>query len=166
MPGFPAPDKRLLEFGDRVWEFRLVQQYANHEHVFLAVNGQHENVVIKTRNKRSVTAAEEVESVYQEFNLLTHTLDHPHIIRCVSMLHSQSHVHMVLQYGGDFCMEQVLSIQPGRQLSRDDAVDCTIQIASALSHCHANDVTHGQVSLRHVSVEMARNRLVCRLIDS
>ncbi|CAK0909387.1 unnamed protein product [Prorocentrum cordatum] len=81
------------------------------------------------------------------------------------MLHSQSYVHLVLQYGGDFCMEQVLSIQPGRHLSRDDAVDCTIQIASALSHCHANDVTHGQVSLRHVSVEMARNRLVCRLVD-
>ncbi|CAK0909386.1 unnamed protein product [Prorocentrum cordatum] len=64
MPGFPDLDKRLLEFGDRVGEFRLVQQYANHQHVLLAVNGQHENVVIKTRNKRSSTAAEEVESVY------------------------------------------------------------------------------------------------------
>ncbi|CAK0910261.1 unnamed protein product [Prorocentrum cordatum] len=165
MPGFPALDKHLLELGDRVGEFWLVQQYANHQHVLLAVNEQYENVVVKLRNKRSVTTAEEVESIYQEFNLLTHTLDHPHIIRCVSMLHSQSHVHLVLQYGGDFCMEQVLSTQPGRHLSRDDAVDCTTQIASALSHCHANDVTHGQVSLRHVSVEMARNRLVCRLVD-
>ncbi|CAK0804759.1 unnamed protein product [Prorocentrum cordatum] len=87
----------------------------------LAVNGQHENLVVKMRNKRSVTAAEEVESIYQEFNLLTHTLDHPHIIRCVSMLHGQSHAHLVLQYGGGFLMEQVLSTQPGRHLSRDDA---------------------------------------------
>ncbi|CAK0908105.1 unnamed protein product [Prorocentrum cordatum] len=53
-------------------EFRLVQEYANHQHVLLAVNGQRENVVIKTRSKRSVTVAEEVESIYQEFNFLTH----------------------------------------------------------------------------------------------
>eukprot|EP00959_Pyramimonas_sp_CCMP1952_P434444 9096885-Pyramimonas_sp.AAC.1 len=62
-------------------------------------------------------------------------------------------------------MEQVLSTHPGYRLSRDDALDCTIQVASALSHCHANDVTHGQVSPRHVSVEMANHRLICRLVD-
>ncbi|CAK0817467.1 unnamed protein product [Prorocentrum cordatum] len=62
-------------------------------------------------------------------------------------------------------MEQVLSTQPGYRLSRDDALDCTTQVASALSYCHAIDVTHRQVSPRHVSVEMARNRIVCRLVD-
>ncbi|CAK0892776.1 unnamed protein product [Prorocentrum cordatum] len=116
-------------------------------------------------NKRSVTAAEEVGSIYQEFCLLKHTLDHQHMIRCVTMLHSQSHVHLVLQYGGDACMEQLLSTQPGCRLSRDDALHCTTQVASALSYCHAIDVSHGQVSPWHVWVEMARNRLVCRLVD-
>ncbi|CAK0817468.1 unnamed protein product [Prorocentrum cordatum] len=96
MPGFPALDRGLLEQEDQVGEFRLVQQYVNHQHVLLAVSGQHDFVVVKMRNKRSVTAAEEVESIYQEFCLLKHTLDHPHIIRCVTMLHSQSHVYLVL----------------------------------------------------------------------
>ncbi|CAK0826016.1 unnamed protein product [Prorocentrum cordatum] len=165
MPGFPALDRGLLERADQVGEFRLVHQYVNHQHVLLAVNGAHDFVVVKMRNKRSVTAAEEVESINTEFCLLKHALHHPHIIRCVTMLHSQSHVHLVLQYGGDACMEQVLSTQPHCRLSRDDALDCTTQVASALSYCHAIDVTHRQVSPRHVSVEMARNRFVCRLVD-
>ncbi|CAK0827772.1 unnamed protein product [Prorocentrum cordatum] len=99
IPGFPALDKRLLEFGDRVGEFRLVQQFANHQHVLLAVNGQHDSMVIKTRNKRSVAAAKEVESVCQEVNLLTHTLDHPHIIRCVSICASGAPVLRRLLHG-------------------------------------------------------------------
>ncbi|CAK0856757.1 unnamed protein product [Prorocentrum cordatum] len=165
MPGFPALDGGLLERGGQIGEFQLVRQYTSHEHICLAVSGQHENVLVKMRNKRSVTVAEEVESIYQEFCLLKHTLDHPNIIRCLAMLHSQSHVYLVFQYGGDACMEQVLSTHPGYRLSRDDALDCTIQVASALSHCHANDVTHGQVSPRHVSVEMANHRLICRLVD-
>ncbi|CAK0839844.1 unnamed protein product, partial [Prorocentrum cordatum] len=86
---------------------------------------------------RSVTDAREVESIYQEFCFLTHTLDHPHIIRCVGMLHSQRSVQLVLQYGGDVCMEQVLLTQPGYRLSKDEALDCSAQIASALSYCHA-----------------------------
>jgi hypothetical protein len=165
MPGFAPLDNRLRELENRVGEFRLVHQYANHQHVLLAVNRQHENVVVKVRKKSGVTDAKEVESIYQEFRLLTHTLEHPHIIRGVSMLHSQCRVYLVLQYGGDVCMEQVLTTEPGYRLSRDDALNCTTQVASALSYCHARDVVHGQVSLRHVSVEVAQNRHICRLVD-
>ncbi|CAK0818452.1 unnamed protein product [Prorocentrum cordatum] len=165
MPDFAPLDERLLECGSRVGDFQLVRPYSDHQHVSLAVNGQHENVVIKVYDKRSVTDAKQVESIYQEFCLLMHTLDHPHVIRCVGMLHSQRRVHLVLQYGGDVCMEQVLSTQPGYRLSRDDALDCSTQIASALSYCHAQDVVHGQVSLSHVAVETAWNGHICRLVD-
>ncbi|CAK0834225.1 unnamed protein product [Prorocentrum cordatum] len=165
MPDFAPLNERLLECGNRVGEFQLVRPYPDHQHVSLAVNGQHENVVIKVYDKRSITDANRVESIYQEFCFLTHTLDHPHIIHCVGMLHSQCSVHLVLQYGGDVCMEQVLSTQPGYRLSRDDALDCRTQIASALSYCHAQDVVHGQVSLNHVAVETALNRHICRLVD-
>jgi len=165
MPGFPTLSDRLLEKGNRVGEFRLLRTYTNHQHVFLAVNGQHENVVIKVHDKRSITDAKDVEGVYQELHLLKHTLDHPHITRCVNILHSQCCVYLVLQYGGDVSMDQVLSTKPGYRLSRDDALDCSTQVASALSYCHANDYVHGQVSLRHVSVEIAWNRHICRLVD-
>ncbi|CAK0905923.1 unnamed protein product [Prorocentrum cordatum] len=165
MPDFAPLDERLLECGSRVGDFQLVRPYSDHQHVSLAVNGQHENVVIKVYDKRSVTDAKEVESIYREFCLLTHTLDHPHVIRCVGMLHSQCSVRLVLQYGGDVCMEQVLSTQTGYRLPRDDALDCSAQIASDLSHCHAQDVVHGQVSLRHVAVETAWNGHICRLVD-
>ncbi|CAK0874423.1 unnamed protein product [Prorocentrum cordatum] len=81
------------------------------------------------------------------------------------MLYSQCSVHLVLQYGGDLCVVQVLSTQPGYRLSRDDALDCSTQIASALSCCPSQDVVHGQVSLRHVPVETAWNGHICRLVD-
>ncbi|CAK0814944.1 unnamed protein product, partial [Prorocentrum cordatum] len=165
MPGFPPENKSLLESGNRVGDFQRVRPYPNHQHVLLAVNGQHENVVIKVHDKRSISDAKEVENIYKEFCFLTHTLDHPHIIRCVSMLHSKCNVYMVLQYGGDVCMEQVLSTQPGYRLSRDDALNCSAQVASALSYCHAQDVVHGQLSLRHVAVEIAWNQHICRLVD-
>ncbi|CAK0911587.1 unnamed protein product [Prorocentrum cordatum] len=165
MPDFAPLDERLLEYGNRVGDFQLVRPYSDHQHVSLAVNGQHEYVVIKEYDKRSVTDAKEVESIYQEFCFLTHTLDHPHIIRCVGMLHSQCSVQLVLQYGGDVCMEQVLLTQPGYRLSKDEALDCSTQIASALSYCHAQDVVHGQVSLKHVAVETSQNRHICRLVD-
>ncbi|CAK0905684.1 unnamed protein product [Prorocentrum cordatum] len=165
MPGFPRLNKRLLESGNRVGDFQLVRSYLNHQHVMLAVNGQHEHVVIKVHNKRSVTDANEVQNIYKEFCFLTHTLDHPHIIRCVSMLHGKCNVYAVLQYAGDVCMEQVLSTQPGHRLSRDDALNCSAQVASALGYCHAQDVVHGQLSLRHVAVEIACNRHICRLVD-
>ncbi|CAK0897723.1 unnamed protein product [Prorocentrum cordatum] len=165
MPPFPPLKNRLLESRNRVGDFRFVRPYLNHQHVLLAVNGQHESVVIKVHDKRSVTDANEVENIYKEFWFLTHTLDHPHIIRCVSMLHSKRHVYVVLQYGGDIYMEQVLSTQPDHRLSRDDAVNCSAQVASALSYCHAQDVVQGQLSLRHVAVEIACNRHICRLVD-
>ncbi|CAK0822763.1 unnamed protein product [Prorocentrum cordatum] len=164
-PGFAPLDKRLLESGVWVGDCRLVHSYATHKRVLLAVNGQHENVVIKVHNKRSVTDATQVECIYKEFCFLKHTLHHPHIIRCESMLHSRCNVHLVLQHGGDVCMEQVLSTRPGQRLSRDDAFECSAQVASALSYCHALDVVHGQVSLRHVTVEMACSRHICRLVD-
>ncbi|CAK0872720.1 unnamed protein product [Prorocentrum cordatum] len=165
MPDFAPLNKRLLECGNQVGDFRFVRPYSDHHHVVLAVKGQHEKVVIKVHDKRSVTEAKEVESIYQEFCLLTHTLDHPHIIRCVGMLQSQCYVYVALQYGGDVCMEQMLSTQRGHRLSRDDALNCSAQVASALSYCHAQDVVHGQVSLRHVAVEIACNRHICRLVD-
>ncbi|CAK0814054.1 unnamed protein product [Prorocentrum cordatum] len=165
MPDFAPLDERLLEGGNRVGDFQFVRPYSDHRHVLLAVKGQHEKVVIKVYDKRSVTDAKEVGSIYQECCLLTHTLDHPHIIRCVGMLHSQCNVYLALQYGGDACMEQVLSTQGGHRLSRDDALNCSAQVASALSYCHARDVVHGQVSLRHVAVEMAWTRHICRLVD-
>ncbi|CAK0790349.1 unnamed protein product [Prorocentrum cordatum] len=106
-----------------------------------------------------------MECIYQEFCFLKNTLDHPNIIRCEGMLHSWCNVHLVLQYGGDVCMEQALSTQLGHRLSRDDALKCSAQVASALSYCHALDVVHGQVSLRHVAVEIACGRHICRLVD-
>ncbi|CAK0808293.1 unnamed protein product [Prorocentrum cordatum] len=81
------------------------------------------------------------------------------------MLHSKCNVYVVIQYGGDICMEQALSTQPDHRLSRDDALNCSAQVASALSLCHAQDVVHGQLSLRHVAVEIAWNRHICRLVD-
>ncbi|CAK0889221.1 unnamed protein product [Prorocentrum cordatum] len=165
MSGFAPLDKRLLEDGNRVGHFRFVRPHSDHHHVSVAVKGQHEKVVIKVYDKRSVTDAKMVESIYQEFCLLTHILDHPHIIRCVGMLQSRCNVYLALQYGGDVCMEQVLLTQGGHRLSRDDALNCSAQVASALSYCHAQDVVHGQVSLRHVTVEMAWNRHICRLVD-
>ncbi|CAK0856955.1 unnamed protein product [Prorocentrum cordatum] len=165
MPGFAPLDKLLLEDGNGVGDFRFVRSYSDHHHVLLAVKGQHEKVVIKVHDKSSVTDAKKVESIHQEFCLLTHILDHPHIIRCVGMLQSQCNVYVALQYGGDVSMEQVLSTQGEHRLSRDDALICSAQVASALSYCHAKDVVHGQVSLRHVAVEMACNRHICRLVD-
>jgi len=165
MPGFAPMDERLLELGNRVGDFQLVHRYADHQHVLLAANGQHDNVVLKVYDKRRVTDAKEVECIYQEFCLLAHTLSHPNIIRCVSMLHSQCNVYLVLQYGGDECMEQVLSNQPGYRLSMDDALNCSTQVASAVSYCHAQDIVHGQVSMRHVSVDTASHLHICRLVD-
>ena len=106
-----------------------------------------------------------MECIYHEFRLLTHTLDHPHVIRCVSILHSQCHVYLIFQYGGDMSMEQVLSTQPGYRLPRGDALNCNAQVASALSYCHALDVAHCQVSLEHLSVEMVGHQRICRLVD-
>eukprot|EP00959_Pyramimonas_sp_CCMP1952_P108027 2258589-Pyramimonas_sp.AAC.1 len=59
MPDFAPLDERLMECGNRVGDFQLVRLYSDHQHVSLAVNGQHEYVVIKEYDKRSVTDAKE-----------------------------------------------------------------------------------------------------------
>ncbi|CAK0882881.1 unnamed protein product [Prorocentrum cordatum] len=81
------------------------------------------------------------------------------------MCHSFSQVYLAFEFWGMENLHQRLLDQPGYRLDVKDAVDCTMQIAGALAHCHSRDVVHRQVSLKHIVMEDQSEMPFCRLVD-
>merc|ERR1719352_635404 len=103
-------------------------------------------------DKSSRYMPSEVEDINREFSFMNGFVKHPNIVRAVDFLHGPQSIYIVSEFCGNQNMAQVLAdISPqGGRLSEADALDCFMQLAVVLEHCHSRNIAHRSVSLSHL----------------
>jgi len=169
MPHFRALDRGLLESKTHVDKYRLLKPFdTTGSNVVVALDTEGESCAIKVIDKSTVTTPGDLEGIYREFRFLSEIVRHPHVVRCLDMMHSSTRVYLVFEYAGNQNLAQLLSDQPGQRLDDEDSLGCFAQILSGLVCCHSVDVAHRTVALEHVVLSkawQAEAAYHCKLVD-
>merc|ERR1712080_233922 len=135
--------------------------------VLQVVDPDENSFAIKVIEKNTVTTPSDLEGIYREYRFLTEIMRHPHIIRCLGMLHSISRVYLIFEFAGNQNLKCLLTSQPGQRVDVEDALNIFEQIGQAVAHCHSSDVTHRAISHNHVVLSPGADAQAyhCRLVD-
>jgi len=107
-------------------------------------------VVLKIVAKSDVSTPGEVEGIYREYRFLAGFIKHPSVVRAIDCFHGTKNIYTVLEFGGKTNLGMYLSSLPGLQMPQNEALECFLQFASALTHCHDADICHRSISLEHI----------------
>jgi serine/threonine protein kinase len=158
MPHFKLEDPTIVESENAVGSYRLVKQMQTNIGTVvegLDINNRH--MAIKVLNKTTILTPGEVEGVYREYRFLMELLVHPHIAKCIEMLHSTSNIYLVMEYGGSSNLQQLLVSHPGQRLEANPAWDCFAQVLDGLAYCHVKQVAHRSICPEHVVISLNRS---------
>jgi len=151
MPHFKAMTADLQESPQSAGEYILKQKMETQAGiVWEGKDKKDRKVAVKIIDKADVFTPGEVEGIYREFRFLAGFTRHPNIVRAVDCFHGPNKIYTVMEFAGKQNLAQYLSDLPGLRMNEQDATGCFHQLASALAHCHARDVSHRAVSLEHV----------------
>jgi len=169
MPSLPQADAGLLETGSAIGVYRILSHMATSgKRLMLKVETQeHDPRVLKVYEKQSVMMPGDIESICRESTILKTVLDHPNIIKCYEVMHSNTRLYLVLNNAGPMNLLDLLSKSPKQHLNESSALHCFGQLASALDHCHVRSVAHHRVQLEHIVVQHQGTGigLYCQLVD-
>lgn len=123
--------------------------------------------VLKSTHKGNISAPETLQSIYREFTYLSSRLEHPNLVKALSLMQNQSHVCLCVEYGGDYNLHQWLRMQPGRRLQPKESLAIWVQVLRGLHYCHDNNVAHRFLALKHVVIQEIPGEETprCRIID-
>jgi len=164
---FPKEDPDLLEGEHEVGDYNYTHmcETASRSVMHAVSKSTGIKYAIKITNKQNVLTPADLESIYREMRFLT-ILVHPNITHAHEILHSNTHMYLVLEYAGPMNLAQLLTVLPGQRLAANDYVDCFGQLATALTYCHEKNVVHRSVSLENLGMQpIPGNGYRVRLID-
>jgi len=154
MPCFPPVNATIAEGPKTVGRYRLVSRLESTSgRVLLAASedqGRWEAYAIKVIEKDSVKVIGELECVYREYRFLSAIVQHPHVARCLEMLHSPARIHLVFELAGSINVGQALNPRPGQRFSEKESLDILGQTGSAVGYCHSLNISHRELSLEHI----------------
>jgi len=168
MPDFPAVDMNLAEGPHNVDRYRLIRRLdsTSGKVVLAVVEENWKAYAIKVTTKDTVRVVGDLECIYREFRFVSSIIQHPHVVRCVEMLHSPSRLHMVFDLAGNMNLAQMLDSCPGQRASEREALEIFGQIGGAVAYCHSRDVSHRQLSLEHIVLrQIGPGRYHSTLVD-
>jgi len=111
-----------------------------------------ERFAVKVIEKEAVTSPGLLEGHYRELILLSRTLDHPNISKCLEVLHSSTRLYYVFQFAGGKNLAQVLEGRPRWALPAFEARDCFGQVCTGMAYCHERSVALRDLAAEHVVV--------------
>jgi len=147
----PALEEKLNAVGD----FKFVRRLAARTGaVFEAVKASTpDHFAVKVIEKDLVTSPGLLEGYYRELILLSRTLDHPGISRCLEVLHSPTKLYYVFRFAGGQNLAQVLEGRERWQLPPSEARECFGQVATAVAYCHDRNVALRDFATEHVVLD-------------
>jgi len=167
MPYFTPLNRNLVEGPRNLERYQLLRRIdsAQGRLLLLALDEQQAPHVVKVIDKNNVTALGQLECIYREYRFLSAIIRHPHVARCVEMLHSPTHIYFIFEFSGSMNLMHVLQNQPGQRLEAYVSLDIFNQVGSAVAFCHSRHISHRQISLPHVVVRPSGERYQCTLVD-
>mmetsp|Transcript_6772 Transcript_6772/g.16965 ORF Transcript_6772/g.16965 Transcript_6772/m.16965 type:complete len:498 (-) Transcript_6772:130-1623(-) len=168
MPHFAPLDRNLPETGQSVGNYRLLRRFETCSGTVLqAADNRNNSAAIKVIDKVKVCTPGELEGLYREFRFLCEIIKHPNITKCLGMMHSTARVYLIFEFAGNQNLAQALAARPGQRFDEEDSLNMFDQVGKGLSHCHAHDVCHRNLSLEHVVLSQlpGTDRHRCRLVD-
>jgi len=163
MPKMKPLQRGLQETGTSVGSYTYVTRFKTiHGVVLKAHDADRSLKVIKIIEKSEAYLPEEVEDIYREYVFLAQLIHHPHVVRCLDMLHSVSRIYFVLEFAGEHNLGQVLHGTFGQRFEEDESMQIFDQIHSGLAFCHSKNVAHRNVCMEHVAVSSDHR---CKLLD-
>jgi len=148
----PHANPNLQEGIDRVEDITFLRRLAGRAGIVYEASrmGTQERFALKVIEKDSVTSPGMLEGHYRELILLSRTLDHEHICKCVEVLHSPTRLYYVLRFAGNRNLAQVLESRTDWRLPETEAVECFSQLCTALAYCHERNVAVRDLAIEHV----------------
>jgi len=167
---FGPLNRSLIEAPCQLDRFKLLRKIeSSRGTLILGVDETQTPIVVKVTDKSGVTALGELECIYREYRFLSEIIRHPHVVHCMEMLHSPTHIYLVFQLAGNTNLARVLHSEPGQRLCEAGALNMFNQVASGLACCHSRNVSHRQLSLAHIVVQRngheRQDKYHCVIVD-
>jgi len=169
MPHFPTLDTSLVDCDSGIGSYTFARRFEAVEGTVMHAVGKQTSMdyAIKVIEKKTIFVPGHLESIWREFHMLSHIIEHKNVARCLEVLHSPLKLYIVLEFAGDANLAQILSAQPRQHLDIDKALHTFQQIVAGLKHCHDKRIVHHVVSLEHFVLRLTPcgNWYHCRLVD-
>lgn len=130
-----------------------------YEAMHLASNRKYAIKTIDTRDENDKKYYE------REFQILKVVGDHLSIVRLFEVYRSPTTLHFVMELCTGGHLGEVLERQPERRFSEKRAQAYTIQLLSAIRHCHRLGVCHRDIKLQNILLESNGPDAQIKLID-
>lgn len=127
--------------------------------------GSEERFAVKVIEKEAVTSPGVLEGHYRELILLSRTLDHPNISKCLEVLHSQTRLYYVFRFAGPKNLAQVLENRPGFLLPTPEVMHCFGQVCMGMAYCHERNVAIRDMAPEHVVMRETSEGVQWTLVD-
>jgi len=153
MQQLPHANPNLAESFNSVSDLTFLRRMAARTGVVFEAsrNGNaEERFAVKVIEKEAVTSPGLLEGHYRELILLSRTLDHPNISKCLEVLHSSTRLYYVFCFAGDRNLAQVLERRPNWVLPPQEALACFSQVCTGMAYCHERSVALRDLAAEHV----------------
>jgi len=125
-----------------------------------------ERFAVKVIEKETVTSPGLLEGHYRELILLSRTLDHANISKCLEVLHSQTRLYYVFRFAGDKNLAQALEMKPHWRFPTEETMVCFGQVCTGMAYCHDRNVALRDLAPEHVVSRQGENgQLHWTLVD-
>lgn len=152
VPGFPPVDNSIRETSTQVGIYQVVVKLptVSRSTVLQVIDPRDQKYVMKVIEKSTVNMPNDLQRIYREFELLSREHGHPNIVRCLSMMHTDSRAYLIFEFAGRYNLSQWVSALPGYRLDAEEPLGFARQLSSALAYCHRLHLSHMSVSLEHI----------------
>lgn len=111
-------------------------------------------VAIKAFKKNNLFEAD-IKAIEAEVKVLS-TLDHPNIVRYYESIADSKHLYIVTEYiEGETLAKRLTKTQ--KPFSEEDAAFILHQLASAIYHCHSNNIVHRDIKPDNIMIDKDLN---------
>lgn len=116
---------------------------------------------IKIYSKKSLEDPAIKKNVLREIKILK-KIDHPNIVKFYEEINGKNNLYIVMEYVRGIALKNHLVTKSNKKLDEIEACEIFRQIISGLEYCHGKNITHRDIKLENVQLDLDFN---VKLID-